>query len=147
MKPFKLSLVFCCAVLLFSSCIKKKIDEMLDPDIDDTTNEYEIFYRWTENLSYPANSNGSGCTTVASYYNNSHPDLPSGISKNQFYGPLTPGTFVVDLRSNGGGVYNGTLAAPAKGYRRYYTHLIKEYSSSVNRCLVVYKFSYVDEKM
>ncbi|MFD2919685.1 hypothetical protein ACFS6H_08210 [Terrimonas rubra] len=147
MKAFKLSIVFFCVSLLLSSCIKKKIDDLLDPDIEDPVAEYEIYYRWTENLSFPSGSNASGCTTIGSNYNNSHPGLSSGISKNQFYGPLTPGSFVIDLRSTGGGTYNGTLEAPAKGYRRYYTHLIKEYTTNVNRCLVVYKISYVDEKM
>lgn len=146
MKVLKLSMLFLSIALLCSSCIKKKIDDLLDTDIEDPVNEYEIYYRWTEDLNSPSPGT-SGCSTVASYFNNSHPDLPSVTSKNQYYGPLSPGNFVIDLRSNGGGTYNGTLTAPATGYRRYYTHLIKEYNSTLNRCLIVYRFSYTDEKM
>lgn len=147
MKVLKWGAVLFCVSVLLSSCIKKKIDELLNPGTEEPVNDYEIYYRWTENLTYPSNSNASGCTSVASYYNNSHTQLSGGISKNQYYGPLTPGTFVIDLRANGGGMYNGTFTAPAKGYKRFYTHIIKEYNESVNRCLVVYKISYVDERM
>ncbi len=105
----------------------------------------QIYYRWTEDLTYPSFSDGNGCTTVAGSYNNTHPGIPDLATQNHFYGPLEAGQFSINLSSIGGGVYNGELQAPAAGYRRYYTHKMKEYRADVNRCLIVYLLSYYDE--
>lgn len=102
----------------------------------------QIYYRWTEDLSFPFGSNASGCdNSAAPHYNNSHPDIPNGAIKNTYYGPVSPGSCTLDFSSAGGGSGTITLQAPAPGYKRYYTHMIKDYHEPLNRCLYVYNMS------
>ena len=97
-----------------------------------------IYYRWTEDLSYLSWSDGLWCdVSVAPYYNNSHPDIPDYATKNQYYGPVSAGSFTIELSSIGGGTITKTLYAPASGYKRYYTHRMKEFYDPLNRCVLV----------
>lgn len=97
----------------------------------------EIYYRWTEDLGFPPGTgDGGACNvSVASYYNNSHPDLPAQISKDIFY-KVSPGSFTINLVAIGGGTATKTLVAPERGKRRYYTHMIKKYHPPYNNCII-----------
>lgn len=116
-----------------------------------SNNEYqsEIYYRWTENLSYPPPPICSNCSewcySLQPFYNNSHPDIPNNAIQGQYYGPLEPGSMFIDLGAAGGGSNTSTLERPADGYRRLYTHKLKEYQEPYNRCIVSYQLSYIDE--
>lgn len=129
--PLQLIVICLFTIAMITGC------ESDDDDKDTTTNKSEIYYRWTENLSYPSGSNAAGCNvSVAAYYNNSHPDIPDNAVKNQYY-KVSPGSFTVNLSSIGGGSTTKYLNTPATGYRRYYTHTIKKYWPATNRCLIV----------
>lgn len=86
-----------------------------------------IYYKWTTSADCPFPS-GYSLT-----YN--HPDLPSSLTKNQQYGPMTAGSVEIIVNSSNGNssTYN-TLSSPPTGYKRIYTHNIFRFNSSVNRC-------------
>jgi hypothetical protein len=136
------------AILLISS-INISCDGIEDSENDQSVLSYEIYYRWTEDLYAPSGSNAGSCNeSVAKYYNNSHPDIPDNAVKNQFY-KVSPEAFSINLSSIGGGTTTKYINAPANGYRRYYTHMIKKYWPATNRCLIVMNqedaFTYIDE--
>lgn len=129
--------------LFFISCSEDNSNE------DINNNQFEIFYRWTENLAYPPPPICSNCSewcySLQPYYNNSHPDIPDNAIQGQFYGPLEPGTMFINLSVVGGGSNASTLERPADGYRRLYSHKLKEYEEPYNRCVVRYQLTYIDE--
>lgn len=112
----------------------------------------QIYYRWVV---------GNTCTFPSQYsliYKNS--SISSNLTKNTYYGPITlaqtlPGyyNFFIDLKNNTENYtneYSLELVPPANGYKRYYTHTVFTYESSVNRCLFSLSNSsltYVDQPL
>ena len=104
-----------------------------------------IYYRWTKSAT---------CTLPSNYsltYN--HPDLPSSLTKDQNYGPISAGNFEITFNYSGSTptTYYLTLSAPPTGYKRIYTHSVMNYNNDLNRCLMTINspayLTYVDEPL
>jgi hypothetical protein len=134
---FFLTLLFSCSLL---------DEEESDNNIQESS---EIYYRWTENLNYPPQCTNCNewCQSLQPFYNNTHSGIPNNAIKGQFYGPINPGSMTIYFSEIGGGSNTSILEEPPIGFRRYYTHKLKEYHQQLNRCVIFYDLTYYDEPM
>ena len=116
-----------CAIIIvlitLSSCDKKDTSSTLK------NTPKNIYYKWTTSADCPFPSGYS--------VNYNYPDLPSILTKNQQYGPITAGTVEFVVRSNNGNNTSSyiTLNSPPSGYKRIYTHNIFQFNFDLNRCV------------
>lgn len=134
MKTKTINLLILCVSIF--SCEKEK--ETKPVGKKENQPNYEIYYRWEEDLNCPGSSPSSLCReSMVPYYNNSHPDIPDNAVKSIYYGNVSPGhyTIVIPREETGTTVtLSRTLIAPQVGFRRYYTDSLKSHNNSVNRC-------------
>lgn len=134
------------------SCSPDTENQIITDDENNSTAK-EIYFMWTEDLNCdPKNQSPPKLciTSMANYITYTHLDLPEKPIKNTKY-KVRPGKFTIfvkQIESNGGSMLSQELkfTEPENGYRRFYTHTIKEHSFSTNRC--GYKFQimpYIDE--
>ena len=102
--------------------------------------EKRIYYRWVD-----------GSCQIPSSYSLSfiHPDLPSTLSKNQYYGPISAGSIEIKVTSNGTTSNYINLSEPPAGYKRLYTSVYTTFDNDVNRCLyyMPHAPTYVDQPL
>jgi hypothetical protein len=142
--------LFIPVLILFISC--SSTNEEMIINTEEEIGYKEIYYMWTEDIyCEPDNRTPPPLCNVSmsSYITCLHPDLPQKPIKNTKYkiraDKLT--LIVKQLEVNGGQnlTQDFILTEPENGFRRIYTHKIKEHSD-VNRC--VYKFqriTFIDE--
>ena len=117
--------IFAIMAVLFtlSSCDKKNTSN------NSKNAPKNIYYKWTTSADCPFPS-GHSLT-----YN--HPDLPSILTKNQQYGPISAGVIELIANDNIGRKSTGyiNLSSPPDGYKRIYTHNVFQFNFDLNRCV------------
>ncbi len=101
------------------------------------TGEGKIYLRLTQNTA--GGGSTSNCDPAGHYYDNNSA-VPGNAAMNTWYGPCAPGdydgSYYFDKNESTSEIeFEYHLSAPAAGMKRYYTLSLKQYSSSVNRCL------------
>lgn len=101
-----------------------------------------IYFRIQQNISHPNVGGTSGCEEEAGDYIDDNPDVAAYADFDVYYGPVAAGTyhgtFNMDAANNQSPIsFTYQLTAPAPGFKRMYSQMLKQYNSGLNRCLNV----------
>ena len=125
--------------LLLSFACDSTVEEDETPTIQSAS---AIYFRIQQNNSHPNVGSSSGCEEEAGDYIDDNPDVAADADFNVYYGPVAAGTYHGNFNLNGvsneGPIsFTYQLEAPAPGFKRLYSQLLKQYNPGLNRCLNV----------